>query len=93
MVKFYSRRFCLITDFHWLFSFDGENFENVNNSKYPHGYTMGLGNYRGKVFTTGCAGLNVPGGCNDKKVATEMLDLTTNKWTDGPDYPFVDPSS
>lgn len=53
---------------------------------------MGLGNYRGKAFTTGCDGLNVPNGCNDNKVATEMFDLTTNKWTDGPDYPFVDRS-
>ena len=93
-VSTYSRRFCIIIDFDWLFSFDGQNFENVNHSKYPHGYTMGLGNYRGKAFTTGCAGLNVPGlpVCNDNKVATEMLDLTTNKWTDGSDYPFVDRS-
>ena len=57
----------------------------VENSKFSHRYTYGLGNYRGKAFTTGCDG---PFYCTSK-VATEMLDMTTLTWTDGPDYPFA----
>ena len=64
------------------FSFDGENFVTVEDSKHSHRETYGLGNYRGKAFTTGCWQSST---CN---VATELLDMTTMKWSDGPDYPF-----
>ena len=67
-----------------IFSFDGENYVQVEDSKYSHAYTHGLGNYRGKAFTTGCYW----NGCTSK-VETELLDMTTMKWSDGPDYPFA----
>ena len=65
-------------------SFDGENYVQVENSKYSHDRTIGLGNYRGKAFTTGCN----TNGCGSK-VETELLDMTTMKWSDGPDYPYA----
>ena len=67
-----------------IFSFDGENYVQVEDSKYSHDRTFGLGNYRGKAFTTGCHAY----GCTSK-VATELLDMTTMKWSDGPNYPFA----
>jgi len=70
-----------------IFSFDGENYVQVEDSKYSHDRTFGLGNYRGKAFTTGCHSR----GCTSK-VETELLDMTTMKWSDGPHYPFA-PSS
>ena len=72
------------SSFQSISSFDGENYVQVEDSKYSHDRTYGLGNYRGKAFTTGCADW----GCADK-VATELLDMTTMKWSDGPDYPFA----
>ena len=68
------------------FSFDGENYVRVEETKYSHRGTLGLGNYRGKAFTTGCSS-----SCTSQ-VATELLDMTTMKWSDGPYYPFA-PSS
>ena len=42
-----------------------------------------MGNYVGKALTTGCQdGSNCA-------VKTELMDLTTLEWTDGPDYPFA----
>ena len=67
-----------------IFSFDGENYVKVEDSKYSHDHTFGLGNYGDKAFTTGC----FQAGCTSK-VATELLDMTTMKWSDGPDYPFA----
>ena len=67
-----------------IFSFDGENYVKVEDSKFSHAWTLGLGNYGGKAFTTGCYSF----GCTSK-VATELLDMTTMKWSDGPDYPFA----
>ena len=75
------------SSFKSISSFDGENYVEVEVSKYSHDRTFGLGNYRGKAFTTGCR----YEGCTSY-VATELLDMTTMKWSDGPDYPFA-PSS
>ena len=52
-------------------------------SRYSHYYTLGLGNYRNKAFTTGCA---LSPRCSRK---SEMLDLETLTWSDAPDYPFT----
>ena len=71
------------SSFKSISSFDGENYVQVEDSKYSHAYTLGLGNYRGKAFTTGCYGQT----CT-RMVETELLDMTTMKWSDGPDYPF-----
>ena len=66
-----------------ILSFNRENYAAIEISKFSHRYTYGLGNYRDKAFTTGCRG------SSSCKVATEMLDMTTLTWTDGPDYPFA----
>ena len=70
-------------DIEGVFSFDGENYHPVENSQYPHEYTIGLANYRGKALTTGCNNSNVE--CSLK---TEIMDMATLKWSIGPDYPF-----
>ena len=71
--------------FESISSFDGENYVQVEDSKYSHAQTYGLENYGGKAFTTGCYSNY---GCTNK-VATELLDMTTMKWSDGPHYPFA----
>ena len=67
---------------HWL-SFDGENYESSNYSRYGHGFTFGLANYKGKALTTGCYYDNYNCG-----LKTELLDLITLRWSMGPDFPF-----
>ena len=64
-------------------SYDGENFTSAGSSKFSHYYTLGLANYMGKALTTGC-GENT--GCGKK---TEIMDMTTLQWSDGPDYPYA----
>ena len=68
---------------HFPFSFDGGKYDSVESSKYSHQNTHGLGNYKGKALTTGCYKSNA-----DCSFATEILDMNTMKWSDGPDYPF-----
>ena len=65
-------------------SFDGEEYDSIVLSKYSHIWTLGLANYRGKALTSGC---NSFGDC---KFKTELLDMNTLRWSDGPDYPFGD---
>lgn len=68
-----------------VFSFDGMAFETAESSKYSHRLVYGLANYKGKALTTGC---NDPGNqpsCLDK---TELMDMSTLQWSDGPDYPY-----
>ena len=57
-------------------------YNSAMESKYTHEHTLGLGNYRGKAFVTGCSGKS----CYKK---TEILDRSTMKWSDGADYPFT----
>ena len=64
------------------FSFDGENYHTAGSSKYSHHRTYGMANYMGKALTTGCY---IGSGCG---VKTELMDMTTLQWSDGPDYPF-----
>ena len=67
-----------------FFSFDGENFHSTENSKYAHhGNENMLANYRDKALATGCHDEN--GDCSFK---TEIMDMTTLTWSDGPDYPY-----
>ena len=47
--------------------------------------TLGLANYRGKALTTGCNTL-----WGECAFQTEIMDMKTLKWTDGPNYPKVD---
>ena len=67
-----------------ILSYDGENFVSAESSKYSHYNTKGLANYLGNVLTTGCY---------DSKscyIKTEIMNVTTQQWSDGPDYPFAD---
>ena len=63
-----------------MFRFDGENFATVGSSKFPHRYTLGLGNYQGKALTTGC---NNDVSCYAR---TELMDMENLEWSNGPDY-------
>ena len=66
-----------------LSSFNGEFIRSAGSSRYSHQYTRGMGNYAGKALTTGCSY------GTDCAVKTELMDLVTLQWTDGPDYPFA----
>ena len=66
----------------YVFSFDGEYYHSVRSSKYSHRYTDGLGNYKGKALAVGCSNSD---DCGSK---TELLDMNTLNWSDGPDFPF-----
>ena len=63
--------------------FDGEFFHSAGSSKYSHKYTLGLANYKGKALTSGCFDNSV------YYVKTELMDMKTLTWSDGPDYPFT----
>ena len=55
----------------------------MDSSKYKHRLTFGLGNYKGKAIITGCTDKNAA--CSFK---TELFDMNTMEWSDGPDFPF-----
>ena len=67
------------------FSYDGETFTKVVDSKYSHQDTQGLGNYKGSAITTGCF---TPDECH---VKTEILNMTAANmtWSDAVDYPYT----
>ena len=77
--------FSLINTEITIFSFDGEVFNSVESTKYSHKSTFGLGNYKGKALTTGC----LDNDNSDCSLKTEILDISTMKWSDGPDFPFT----
>ena len=62
--------------------FDGKNFLLAGRPKYDHRNIVGLGNYMGKAFVTGCDG-------PECQVKTELMDMTTLEWSYGADYPFA----
>ena len=66
----------------YFFSYDGENYVEIDESKYSHKDTYGLGNLEGRAVTTGCV---IPSECY---VKTEILDMTTMTWSDADDYPY-----
>ena len=66
-----------------IFRFDGQQFRSIGSSKYSHQAVYGMSNYLGQALTTGCK--DTSNGCG---VKTELMDMETFKWTDGPDYPF-----
>ena len=85
--------------FNRIFSYDGLKFEKAQNSYYAHTETLGLGNYRGSPFTTGCNpnAMYVANGCHHK---TEIFNMENMMWFSDksidasstydipPDYPF-----
>ena len=44
---------------------------------------MALGNYKGKALAVGCWSENA--NCS---FATELFDMNSMEWSDGPDFPF-----
>ena len=64
-------------------SFDGVNYQSMESSKYSHLWTYGLANYKGKAIITGC-GKDYA----DCSLKTEIFDINTMEWSDGPDFPF-----
>ena len=66
----------------YFLSFDGENYQSIESAKYSHKNTFGLANYKGKALAVGCAG------SSDCSFASELFDLNTMKWSDGPEFPF-----
>ena len=67
------------------FSFDGENYHSVENSKFYHKYNQ-IADYRGEALVTGCSSYNGEFECSIK---TEIMDMATMKWSDAADYPFT----
>ena len=65
------------------FSFDGEFFQSAGSSKYSHQITLGMAKYKGKALTSGCSDNS------DCYVKTELMDMNTLSWSDGPDFPFT----
>ena len=63
--------------------FDGEYFQTAGSSKFQHGYTVGMGNYKNKALTTGC------GFSSSCEVKTELMNMETLEWSNGPDFPFA----
>ena len=63
--------------------FDGEYSHTVGSSKFSHKETYGIMNYKNQAVTTGCNHSSV---CYIK---TELMNMETLEWSDGPDFPFA----
>ena len=63
-----------------FFRFDGISFDTAGSSKFSHKWTLGMAYYNGKALTTGC---NDGSTC---KIKTELMDMSTLEWSNGPDY-------
>ena len=48
-----------------------------------------MGNYKGQALTTGCSEYEVAKELKGCAVKTELMDMKTLTWADGPDYPFL----
>ena len=66
-----------------FFSFDGDVYHSAGTSSFSHYASDAMPNYKGNALITGCAS---PSNCN---VKTELMDMDTLEWSDGPDYPFT----
>ena len=66
-------------------SFDGKVFQSAGSTSYSHSSAVGMANYKGKALVTGCSGLDGSSTCY---VKTELMDMNSLKWSNGPDYPF-----
>ena len=66
-----------------MFRFNGQYFETAGSSKFGHGYTDGMGNYKNMALTTGCSD------STSCFVKTELMNMETLEWSNGPDYPFA----
>ena len=70
------------------FSFDGETYTSsgIEEAKIGHIHS-GLAVYKNKLLTTG--GGNKTGGSTTIGNKTELLDMTTYKWSDADDFPAM----
>ena len=91
--------------FQYFFSFDGDKFQETDDSYFDHSETFGLGNYRGKAFITGCSPKSSEWNYIDRwgdkdscKRRTEIMDMGGLYWSTRhgtwgieqiPDYPFA----
>ena len=66
-----------------MLRFDGKLFQTVGSSKFSHQHTYGMGKYKNKALTTGC---DYNSSCF---VKTELMNMETLEWSDGPDFPFA----
>ena len=84
--KYFSYFKSLFSKSIFLFSYNGENYIKIDESKYSHGGSVG--NLEGQAITTG--GGAPCGGAPHRKcyVKTEILDMTTMTWSDADDYPY-----
>ena len=80
-MPFVSSFFSVLGNMYFL-SFDGENYQSIESAEYSHD-SAGLANYKGKALAVGCYKKYA-----DCSFATELFDLNTMKWSDGPDFPF-----
>lgn len=74
-----------------IFSFDGEDFELVEeNSNHRH-RSAGLGNYQGNAFTTGCDPdyLFNDEFYEDCGKKSEILNLSSLTWSTAPEFPYA----
>ena len=84
-LRSYFNIHCICYFLSFAFSFDGEMYRAIDmKSRYEHHWTLGLANYKDRALTTGC---NSFGDCAFK---TEFLYMETERWSDGPDFPFGD---
>ena len=67
-----------------MLRFDGESFQTAGSSNSSHLQTKGMGNYKNMALTTGCS---EGYWCGTK---TEVMNMETLQWSDGPDFPFAD---
>ena len=67
------------------FRYDGENYNKIDESKYSHQGTYGLGNLEGRAITTGCSSGYQP----ECAVKTEIFDMTAMTWSAGDDFPYI----
>ena len=71
------------------------SFHEIGDSYYSHSETFGLGNYRGKAFTTGCSPKssewNYIDRWGDKDSCKRRTEIQYNDfhWTKYEDYPFA----
>ena len=65
-----------------LLRFDGEYFHAAGSTKFSHMYTSGMANYKNQALTTGC------GYSSSCYVKTELMNMETLQWSNGPDFPF-----
>ena len=63
-----------------FFRFDGDKFDTAGSSKFSHSRTLGMAYYNGKALTTGCEN------SSSCYIKTEIMDMSTLEWSNGPDY-------